>query len=1401
MPIAVAFLVLLLCAPWLAQPQGASTLLSVNEGLSQGLVSEIIQSRDGFLWIATKDGLNRYDGYRFEVFSPDPFDPFAIAASEILDIFEDSRGWIWVRFPGKLDIYDRDSGRFFHLAGRLIPRLSGWEDVFSLGETADGAVWFTNKGKVWKIEVPPGVLEKAAEAGNAFPKLSCQAVGAALPASAPDSALEFSSLFFTRKKALLASSARGLFRASNGAGQLQPEAFPGMPAQVLGEDEKGQVWVRVEPPAAGKAPGKNERQSRQEAEPGLWVWKGPSAAPRRVGGLPPPLDHSQFDQDGYLWGIQGKTLYKWRPEVFAAGGKPEYEWASGDPAIQNPIIDFRCLAFDRSGIAWVGTNGLGVLKINPEKPKFNSYLPGISQYYLIEGPQGAIFTQTGGYKMYASRNFNRSEPNPWYVNLPEKWKDMQPTFDAAGNCWGNPEKDVLVRIDAQTKAVKQFQWPGMGQLLFAKNGKLLRFGEEGLSQFDPLTEQKKDFPFSQPQKTAPDSRFFRNLYEGSEGVVWVFGIQGLIQATPSGGGYRYEYFKNDPSDRSSLSYDIVLSVAEDPLEPGRYLWVGTKSGGLNRLGRQTGQFKHYKREQGLPDNVIYGILPDDSGHIWLSTNKGLCRFHVREETVKNFTFADGLQDNEFNSTSYLKMKDGTLIFGGVRGLTVFHPDSLRFNEHVPQTHIVGLKVNNQPIAGFTRFGGPKPFQQAKAKIVFSYSENLITFEFAALEFTNPARNRYRYQLIRHRTLGNGSGEKWVELGPENSVQFAGLQPGSYTFRVLGSNNDPDGRQGWSEQPAELSFVIRPPWWATWWAYLSYAIAVILALIAIRNYELRRKLAATEARRLRELDDFKNRFFTNITHEFRTPLTVVLGTAEQVEPAVDEKLKPKLRLIRRNGQNLLRLINQILDLAKLESNTLKINYVQGDILPFLRYITESLHSFANAQNVMLRVKSDEASIVMDYDPERLLQIVYNLLSNAIKFTPSGGRVELRVTVITADGGRWTAPSAVITVADTGAGISSEDVPHIFDRFFQASNLEKAKAGGTGIGLALTKELVQAMGGEIIVESQVSKGTTFAVRLPITNNAQASSQAAWSRPAATEMPKAAPSVLPGRASAKEGRLSNHPTLQPSSHPTIQQSNNILIIEDNPDVVEYLAACLSSPLGGSREEAYTLDFAYNGRAGIEKALETVPDLIVSDVMMPEKDGFEVVETLKNDERTSHIPIVLLTAKADVESRIKGLRRGADAYLAKPFHEEELLATLNNLLELRRKLQAKYASVSDIKSQGQDAGPSADEELPYEMEGAFLQKAREVILEHLSDPRFSVDSLCRSLAMSQPQLHRKLTALTGKNATLFIRSVRLAKAKELLRAGTMTVSEVAYAVGFNDPKYFSRVFAEEFGVSPSKY
>lgn len=1326
----------------IAQQSPGSLTLSVNEGLSQGMVFDLIQSRDGYLWIATKDGLNRYDGYRFKNFSPDPYDPFSIGASETWGLFEDSKGRIWVFYYGGIDVLVPETGRFYHVPKKMLNgfRFSPGYIACRMAESSDGSIWVAENDQLWRIRVPENMFARAEKENNASPGFEVNRIYAKRADGKPE---KFTSVYSSGSKNLMVGTFNGLQQWDFSANKLSSVAFQGRQVCILGKDNLGHLFLSgpSSPPEAGRF----DRDINGQPKWAVWSMEPGKSEPNFV---TPSMESFKFDHAGNLWIFKKNSLGKWKPGTYISGGLPDFEWATSEAVAGSPYFDFGAICVDRSGIVWVGTNGYGLRKVVPQQTKFSSYLPLVSQRRIFEDPAGLLICAETPDISFNSKTFSSQLPNPWYRD-PSKQNQGVFLFDENGNAWISNQVDKLINQDKVSGAVRIFPWNAYGLI---RDEKQVLYGVDtaGLWAFDTKTLQSRLFRFSAPQHMLASFWHLHYLYKGANGVIWIFGFEGLIKATPSAGGFSFTYYRNNPKELSSLSHDFVCSVADDPVNPGKYLWVGTKGGGLNRLDIKTGKFIHYQTKDGLPDNVVYGILSENTapgqkgkGRLWMSTNKGLSRFDIGSGRFKNFTATDGLQNNEFNLGSYLKTRDGHMIFGGVNGLTIFHPDSLSFNPVMPQTRIVGIEVNNQPVE-----------TDGSTGLHLAYDQNFLNITFSALEFTNPGQNQYRYQLNRKGFFGDNKEENWIELGEKHSVSLAGLSPGSYTFRVMGSNND----GLWNDTPAVVPFVIRPPWWAAWWAIVIYLLVFAGSVFLIYKSRLRQRLELQETRRLRELDEFKNRFFTNISHEFRTPLTVIMGTAGQLDnPEETERVKEKASLIKRSSQNLLRLINQLLDLAKLESSTLTLNYVQGDVLPYLRYIAESLHSLANAQNVMLKVDSPEKQIVMDYDPERLMQIVYNLLSNAIKFTPSGGKVVLNATLVS--------DSFHLTVTDNGAGIPAADLPHIFDRFYQAKNLEKAKAGGTGIGLALTRELVQLLGGQISVQSEWGRGATFSITLPVHR-------------------KALSEASPVFAAGKE-RVTKTVRTTGENTPDLP---TLLMVEDNPDVVDFLTAGL--------EPFYNLEYAYNGRSGIEKALEIIPDLIISDVMMPEKDGFEVCQTLKEDARTSHIPIVLLTAKAGVENRITGLRHGADAYLAKPFHQEELLATLINLLDLRRKLQARYASDLENEAGFADAATAAE----MDKEHAFLKQIRTVVEANLSDENFESPQLERALGMSRSQIFRKVKALTGNPPTHFVRSIRLHKGRELLQTTDKTVSEIAYEVGFSSVKYFSDSFLKEFGIRPTE-
>lgn len=793
---------------------------------------------------------------------------------------------------------------------------------------------------------------------------------------------------------------------------------------------------------------------------------------------------------------------------------------------------------------------------------------------------------------------------------------------------------------------------------------------------------------------------------------------------------------------------------------------------------------------------IFPLSPQDNGDIWFISSWYDSTQIMDAELIQLKQSTDGNYRMRSQSIQHI-LSGGPIIYkiiadpsdpdiawlSGSDGVIKYSPTNKKAVKPSFGALVRMVLINGDSLI----YGGVSSSLEAS---VLEYTPNSMRFEYAAPTFTQPEKTRYQVWL-------EGFDENWSDWTKEVKKDYTNLPEGDYIFRVRAENIS-----GIQSEEGSFSFSIRPPWYRTWWAYLNYTLLLLGIFYGLLQWRVRRlkqrnvelETLVTErtqtveeqkdrlveqAEKLKELNQVKSRFFTNISHELRTPLTIITGMAEQIQG--NEQAKT---LIRRNSRSLLNLVNQILDLRKLESGTLELNLVQGDIIFYLRYVLESFHSLGESKNIKLHFLSDERELVMDFDKEKVLRIVSNLLSNAIKFTPEKGDVYLFISK------HSSAPQGLkdleglerleIEVKDTGIGIPTKKIPYIFDRFYQVDDSTTRKGEGTGIGLALTKELVKLLNGTIEVESEERKGTSFKISLPITRNAElekiegrsTEGGRQWtdiSQPSANDQHSMSNVQLADNEQLATNQLVNQPTL--------------LIIEDNPDVIEYLESLLS--------DKYHLEIARDGQEGIETAIEQIPDLILSDVMMPEKDGFEVCETLKTDERTSHIPIILLTAKADADSKITGLQHGADAYLAKPFNPKELFVRLEKLQELRQQLQIRFSSL--------EKHTHTPTHTP--LEDAFIEKLRAGIEANLGNEKFGIPDLCQIIGMSRSQLHLKIKALTNRSTSHYIRAIRLQKAKELLQKGEFNVTEVAFEVGFQNRAYFSRAFTEEFGLPPKEF
>ncbi len=1017
------------------------------------------------------------------------------------------------------------------------------------------------------------------------------------------------------------------------------------------------------------------------------------------------------------------------------------------------ICDFSEIFKDSTGVVWVGTQ-LGLLKVRLKTVLFDNYFSG--QHDVCKGfCSFRGFTEDASGMIYASFYNGIFKFDPEGRNSPAVFQDdfVLPYDLQTGDdfLWHNSGQQFDFRLKKRKSIRGTSNYAGDCGL-FAKD-KNERLWWLNISDLNYLDKEEGKYCWKNERQLPFDPRLIGGeaFTSGNSGEQLWIGMKNVL--------YRYNIITKKMHD-FILPVERVMSIYEN--DKGK-LWLGTDAGLVYFDPVQETVEKKYTIKRGLPDNFICGILSEGDSCLWLGTNNGLSRFSINNESFINFFEEDGLTHNEFNRVSYFKAKNGRMFFGGLRGINSFFPKKVMETYH-NKNQAAKMVLSSFEYIDERRDTFIKEYQFTQHPVMELYHwTRSFTFEYALTDYNKPEEIYYSYKM-------DGYENVWSEPSKFNFTRFSNLPSGNYIFRVKAR----DSRGLWHPQRLEIPVVVHAPWWRTWWAFLAY-ILLFLVIALATLYVLRKRtilkhqlqLEQQEAMRLKELDAFKSNLYTNIAHGFRTPLTVILGMVGEIKNDPKTYLEEGVGLIEKNGENLLELINQLLDLSRLENNAFELELEEGDMVAYLRYVTESFRSFANSKNLSLHFESNITSLVMSYDPKQVKQILTNLISNAIKFTGSGGYVAVRIS----RSGEWLK----LTVKDNGIGMSVEDVGHVFDRFYQGNNLG-GEVYSTGIGLAHTQELVKIMRGNITVESELGKGATFIVRLPVGESEL--------------LEKKLPSVKTERSELNLDQqivgVKESKRLDPEA-----LLARVLIIEDNADVVFYLKTCLG--------EMYQIDVAYNGRIGIEKARENIPDLIISDVMMPEKNGYEVCEALKDDERTSHIPVILLTAKADVSSRITGLRKGADAYLAKPFEKEELLVRLEKLLERQKRMQAYFSANNDLGNSNIKSLKVVSAKT-FEVESAFIQKVRKIIGEHYTEEDFGLPQLCQKVGISRSQLFRKMKALTGIPPSEYIRSFRLEKAKFLLETTDLTVSEVAWETGYKDLAHFSKSFQRKFGFSPSE-
>lgn len=1361
--------------------------LTMQKGLSSNNVNCILQDQYGFMWFGTENGIDKYDGYSFSNYSHDPKDSSSISDNMISDIQEDDFGNLWIATNRGLNRFDPVSSkfeRFFHDPNN--PNSPSDNVINTLYIDDNKNVWIGTFQGLDKLVINPE--NKNNEKYN-FKNFR-------IDTTQKDSYKNVINVIYEDSDGVLwIGTTDGLFSFDKNTDSFDPYLYdPENPNSISGnhvrsiyEDKNHNLWIGTSQvfESGSFVPNRSGLLNRYDKKTNQFSHYERNEDPYYISYVSSIVE----DHSGTLWfgAMENHGLYQYEKHTNQFLRYGHYQ--NNPYSISSNFVTD--LFVDNSGILWIATHQGGISKYDPTKEKFKHFehLPGVDNCLhfnkvsgIIEDSFGKVWIGTKGNRIgfYDLKTglFENYERLQYYGGNPEKdTKNLSFPYimdileDNSKNIWIGTVIG-LNKYDRTTKTYKKyFEKPGDPNnpnfissshticLLQDKFGFLWIGTHNGLNRMNIETETFKHY-FSNPNDpTTLSTNIIHYIHEDKEGDLWVGSFGGGLNLYDRNTDQFIRY-SHDPSNNYSLSDNRVCVINDD--DRGN-IWIGTMMG-LNKFNKQTKKFTLYTTRDGLCNNYVVGILEDDRDCLWISTKNGLSKFNPDDQKFYNYDESDGLQSSEFNKMSFHNGKSGRFYFGGNNGFNMFFPDSIKENPLIPSLLITAIKLSNKHV----------PLNQSifeTKEIQLRHFENDISFSFVALNYTNSHKNQYAYQL-------QGYDDSWNYCGTQRFANYTNLAPGDYTFRVKGSNNDGI----WNKEGTSIKIIITPPWYETNLAFVIYFIFIGLIIFLAWHFQMRRlrirhqlEMEHLEAEKYQEIDRLKSRFFANISHEFRTPLTLILSPIEQL---INHNFKGNIEdaylTIRSNAKKLLRLINQLLSLSKLEVGQLKLQVSEKDIIPIINRIINLFSSMAESKNIDFICTSPK-SLSMYFDEEKVETILNNLLSNAFKFTPENGIIEVAVSNCNVDKDLSAAVTTItnfleIVISNTGSHIPEDQLDKIFDRFYQVeSNNHKE---GTGIGLSLTKDLIELHHGKISVKSEHGNKTTFTILIPTAKNNYKSEEIVKSKSDPTELEEIYPEIeLP------ETKINTDKT-------TIQELPKVLIVEDNAEVRNYLRKNL--------EERYYVLAAENGKIGFEKAEKELPDLIISDVVMPEMDGYEFCHKIKSEITTNHIPVILLTARAAREDKLEGLKTGADAYLSKPFDLEEIFVRIENLNQQRKDLKERYLK---------EALFGIDRITSHPSEKEHIEKFTQIINQNIENADYTVDNFALDIGLSRSQLFLKIKAWTNQTPQEFIRLCRLKKAAELLKDKSQNVTEVAFAVGFKDVSHFTRSFKKQFGKTPKKF
>ncbi|MWB93145.1 response regulator [Flavobacterium sp. GA093] len=1348
---------------------------SIQETTSKRAVSSIIQDKNGFIWIGTTGaGLYRYDGVNYYGYQYDK-KPGSVNSNFIFTTFIDSNNNLWVGTDEGLCLYNRDLDNFtkINIEDAITKGYREPITVKTIIQDHNGNLFIGAYGfglfklniKTQKVSLVPSKL-----------------------LSRPDFLIKCSvknkqgTIYFGTNYGLLELDLNGKVK------QVYKDKFKREPLlndiENLVIDKFGYLWLGTTENGLIKI----------KPETDNYQFENYFITKNKI------LSIVQSSLDYIICGTEndGLLVVNYKGQVLKKYLYSKYDNFS---LKSNSVWS---LYEDKEKRLWLGyfNKGLGVL----DKPnnKFNSLEALVNNdnslqtsyvTSVVKDKKGnlLISTEGGGLDIYnlAAKSFihvNKNNQN-YYSGLDAG--DIQTILiDSKQNIWlGSWDRGIYFLKNGITRFIN-YNTRNTAEL---KSNRIFSFSEDskgriwigtfikGLHYFDPKSNTFIHCDSKPFVENSLDKAFIRKVFVDSDDILWVGTILGLYQVNLKDDTafkvtkMRDAMFRNIPKDNS---IQTILSIYESN---DKTIWIGTDAQGLFSYNKKNKLFSNYDDFPNFEEKSVRAIIADNNGALWISGGSGLTKLDLKNKKSINFNKDDGLVDNDFNNNAVFKDGNGDLYFGSYEGVNYFNPNEIQKTEKAPRLYFSDFKLFNRSVKP-NEDASPltKVISQTK-EIMLNYTQSVFTIEYVGINYNYSKKNQYAYYL-------QGFEKDWNYAGNNRTATYTNLAPGNYVFKVKSANED----GSWSNDQLELKIKILPPWWKTIWAYLLYsAILVFLIIYLNKIYQNRFKarqailLEKEKTIQLEKLNNKKLQFFTNISHEFRTPLTLIINPLEDILRS--KKLSPevhhKLKIVHKSSDRLSRLINELMDFNKLEFNKIFLQAKKIEVIAFTEEIISYFNEEAATRNITIHFESTLEELEDWLDPKMLEKIIFNIISNAFKFTPDNGSITIAITksetesLLVINGER--VPSFSITITDTGSGIHKKDLKRIFDRFYQVNNVNKDYYGSTGIGLEVVKEFVELHKGKIDVSSQVGQGTQFMVTFPLGKSFYKKNEVVDE---VFKIEKNKNQFLldtPDNQSDEDYFIDQE--IEDSSTSTAK-SHTVLVVEDNPELRNYLKQELS--------KTYKVLVAENGQKGYDLAVQKLPDLIITDVIMPVMDGLQLCKNIKGDLKTSHIPLLMLSAKAMVKDRLEGIDSGADMYLSKPFELDILKSSLAQLITSRQIMFKKF--YSGITKDGKEKTTSLDNE--------FIQKILHFINENISEPELTVELLSSKIFLSRSQLYRKIKTLTGVSVNEFIRNVRLEKAKQLIEQGNNNINEISYKVGFASPSYLAKCYRIKYGHLPTQ-